>query len=35
MNIDGKTNASINVSMYLLIIINDGDAVDDAGFAKF
>ncbi len=35
MAIDGITSASINVSMYLLININDGDAVDDAGFARF
>jgi hypothetical protein len=27
VNTDGITNASINVSLYLLIIINDGDAV--------
>jgi hypothetical protein len=30
MNIEGKTNANINVSMYLLIIVDDGDAVDAA-----
>jgi hypothetical protein len=28
MNIEGITNANINVSMYLLIIVDDGDAVD-------
>jgi hypothetical protein len=30
MNIEGITNANINVSMYLLIIVDDGDAVDAA-----
>ena len=36
MNIDGITSASINVSMYLFIIIDDNDVyVDDAGLAIF
>jgi hypothetical protein len=30
MNIEGITNANINVSMYLLIIVDDGDEVDAA-----
>jgi hypothetical protein len=35
MNIEGITNANINVSMYLLIIIDDTVDAATAGLARF